>query len=161
MIRPLAAFLLLVLAALFAPLPAAAVQPDERLDDAAMESRAREISADLRCLVCQNQSIDDSNAPLARDLRLLVRERLLAGDSDEQVVEFVRSRYGDYVLLEPPLKLSTLVLWFGGPAVLVVAGAALWLWLGRRNVAAAAAGPAPLDAAEQRRLDDLLGGEDG
>ena len=79
----------------------------------------------------------------------------------EQVVEFVRSRYGDYVLLDPPLKLSTLVLWFGGPAVLVVAGAALWLWLGRRNVAAAAAGPAPLDAAEQRRLDDLLGGEDG
>lgn len=157
MIRLLAALLLLVAAAI----PAAAVEPGERLDDTALEARAREISADLRCLVCQNQSIDDSNAPLARDLRVLVRERLVAGDSDEEVVEFVRSRYGDYVLLEPPLKLSTLVLWFGGPMVLLVAGAAVWLWLGRRSAAAAASGPAPLDAAEQRRLDDLLGGNDG
>ena len=91
--------------------PVRAVQPDEILSDPAMEARARALSAELRCLVCQNQSIDDSNAPLARDLRLLVRERLKANDTDEQVMEYVVARYGDFVLLKPPMNTSTLILW--------------------------------------------------
>ncbi len=99
-----------VAAALIIGGTAMAVQPDEVLDDAALESRAREISAGLRCLVCQNQSIDDSDAPLARDLRLLVRERLVAGDSDTEVVVYLVDRYGDYILLKPPFKWTTLVL---------------------------------------------------
>ena len=91
--------------------PSLAVQPDEILPDAAMESRARAMSAQLRCLVCQNQSIDDSNAPLARDLRLLVRERLKAGDSDQEVMDYVVARYGEFVLLKPPFNAATLLLW--------------------------------------------------
>src|SRR5262249_49804138 len=102
--------------------PARAVEPSEMLKDPALEARARAISRDLRCLVCQNQSIDDSNADLAHDLRLIVRERLTAGDSDQQVKEYLVARYGDYVLLEPPLKAKTLVLWFA-PALLLVLGA--------------------------------------
>jgi cytochrome c-type biogenesis protein CcmH len=100
-----------------------AVQPDEVLPDAAMEARARTISQNMRCLVCQNQSIDDSEADLARDLRLLVRERLKAGDSDEQVEHYIVSRYGDYVLLKPPFKPETYVLWLG-PAILFLAALA-------------------------------------
>src|SRR5579863_10109072 len=98
-----------------------AVQPDEMLADPGLEARAREISRDLRCLVCQNQSIDDSDAPLAHDLRVLLRERIAAGDSDEKAKQFLVDRYGDYVLLKPPFKKSTLVLWFG-PAILLLAG---------------------------------------
>jgi cytochrome c-type biogenesis protein CcmH len=100
--------------------PALAVQPDELLADPALESRAREISAGLRCLVCQNQSIDDSDAPLARDLRLLVRERLQAGDSDAEVRGYLVSRYGDFILLRPPFEISTLILWFTPIAVLLL-----------------------------------------
>jgi cytochrome c-type biogenesis protein CcmH len=105
---------------LFAATPALAVQPDEVLSDAALEARARALSAGLRCLVCQNQSIDDSNAPLARDLRLLVRERLTAGDSDEEVRDFVVARYGEFVLLRPPFSWSTVILWLT-PVILIVA----------------------------------------
>ncbi len=136
-----------------------AVQPDEVLPDPAMEARARTISKDLRCLVCQNQSIDDSNAPLARDLRVLVRERLAAGDSDRQVLSFVTDRYGDYVLLRPPFKTTTLFLWVG-PFVILAGGAlATALYLrGRRGGAAAGGHPdtAPLTEDERRRLDALL-----
>ena len=103
---------------------AAAVQPDEQLADPALEARAREISAGLRCLVCQNQSIDDSDAPLARDLRILVRQRLEAGDSDVMVKDFLVARYGDFVLLKPPFSTSTLLLWLT-PLLVLVAGAAM------------------------------------
>jgi len=110
----------MMLAAL--PFTAQAVEPDEILDDPALEARAREISKDLRCVVCQNQDIDSSNAGVARDLRLLVRERLVAGDTDAEVMEFVRARYGDYVLLKPPFKPETYALWLA-PALLVLFGA--------------------------------------
>ncbi|MBC7314112.1 MAG: cytochrome c-type biogenesis protein CcmH, partial [Rhizobium sp.] len=112
-------FLLIFL--LLAPLPALAVDPSERLADPKLEQRARDLSANLRCMVCQNQSIDDSNADLARDLRLLVRERIVAGDSDEQVISYVVSRYGEFVLLNPRLSAKTLILW-GAPAFLFVVG---------------------------------------
>lgn len=148
------------LAALLAltPVSAFAVQPDEVLPDPALEGRAREISKDLRCLVCQNQSIDDSNAPLARDLRLLVRERLKAGDSDEQVVHFVTDRYGDYVLLRPPFKATTLFLWIGPFAILAIGAVGTVIYLrGRKGAAVAAGGDtAPLTEDERRRLDALL-----
>ena len=116
--------LVIVLAAM---LPAAAVQPDEVLDNPVLEQRARDISAGLRCLVCQNQSIDDSEADLARDLRLLVRQRLLEGDSDEEVVDYVVSRYGEFVLLKPRLETKTILLW-STPAVLLLLGLT-WLVL--------------------------------
>ena len=105
---------------------AMALQPDEILSDAALEKRARGLSAELRCLVCQNQSIDDSDAPLARDLRLLVRERLVAGDSDNEVREFVVARYGEFVLLKPPFSVETLLLWFIPLLALLAAVAILW-----------------------------------
>lgn len=102
--------------------PALAVQPDEVLDDPVLEERARDLSSEIRCLVCQNESIDESNAQLARDLRILVRERLVAGDTDQQVLEFLVARYGDYVLLRPPVKGTTALLWFGPVMVLLLAG---------------------------------------
>ncbi len=146
-------------AALFLSLsvPAFAVQPDEVLKDPAMEARAREISKELRCLVCQNQSIDDSNAPLARDLRVLVRERLVAGDDDSGVLSYITARYGDYVLLRPPFKASTYVLWIGPVVVLLLGalGAALFL-RGRSRPAAAGDTEAPLTPEERARLDKLL-----
>jgi cytochrome c-type biogenesis protein CcmH len=137
--------------------PALAVQPDEVLKDAAMEARAREISKELRCLVCQNQSIDDSNAPLARDLRVLVRERLVAGDDDTSVLGYITARYGDYVLLRPPFKASTYVLWIGPVVVLLLGalGAALFL-RGRNRAVAAGDTEAPLTPEERARLDKLL-----
>ena len=148
----------LVLAGLLAlSAPAWAVQPNEVLKNPALEQRARQISSGLRCLVCQNQSIDDSDAPLARDLRILVRERLTAGDSDNAVIDFVVARYGDFVLLRPPMNARTLALW-AAPFLIVLFGA-LFLWR-RRNRAAATAGAA-LTADEQRRLDDLLRDERG
>src|ERR1700704_4186811 len=110
--------LIVVVLTLAAPVRAFAVQPDEVLADAALEARARVLSKELRCMVCQNQSIDDSDAPLARDLRLLVRERLKDGDSDGQVIDFLVARYGEFVLLKPRLALHTALLWFGPPVLL-------------------------------------------
>jgi len=137
--------------------PALAVEPGEMLADPALEARARAISAELRCLVCQNQSIDDSNADLARDLRLLVRERLKEGDSDQQVVAFVVARYGDFVLLDPPFKATTALLW-GGPALVFAAGlVGIAVWFRRRR--AEGSEPAPLSADEERRLQALLDGD--
>jgi cytochrome c-type biogenesis protein CcmH len=133
--------------------PAHAVEPDEVMKDPALEARARRLSQELRCLVCQNQSIDDSNAPLARDLRLVVRERLAAGDSDAAVLRFVETRYGEFVLLRPPFGPHTLILWLA-PLVLL-AGTLAFLYRRLRTPATAAAA-APLTPAEQRRLDDLL-----
>ncbi len=135
--------------------PAAAVEPAEILADPVLEDRARAISKQLRCLVCQNQSIDDSDAPLARDLRILVRERLSAGASDREVVRFVAERYGDFVLLSPPFKAATYALWLG-PAAIVLAGAALAAVFLRRRRAAVA--ETALDAGERERLDRLLDG---
>lgn len=129
-----------------------AVQPDEMLSDPLLESRARIISRDLRCLVCQNQSIDDSDAPLAHDLRVLLRERLTAGDSDAQAKQFLVDRYGDYVLLKPPFKSTTLALWLGPPALLLAALAIAWNAARKRRPTEAA----PLTAEEKARLDKLL-----
>jgi len=146
----LAAVLALTLAG-----PAFAVNPDERLADPVLEARARTLGKSLRCLVCQNQSIDDSNADLAHDLRVLVRERLTAGDSDAQVLAYLQARYGDYVLLKPPVDPATWVLWFGPAAVLAIGVGVLVLR--RRRVAAA---PAPLTADERARLDLLMADTD-
>ncbi len=138
---------------------AIAVEPDEVLSDARLEARARDLSAELRCLVCQNQSIDDSNAPLARDLRLLVRERLKAGDSDDQVRSFLVARYGDFVLLKPPFHVGTLLLWLA-PLLALLGGVAL-VWRNLRP-ARAPAGSAPsisaqkLTPEEEARLARLL-----
>jgi cytochrome c-type biogenesis protein CcmH len=137
-----------------ATLPAKAVELDEVLPDPALEARARHISEGLRCLVCQNQSIDDSEAPLAKDLRLLVRERLTAGDSDQQIEDFVVARYGEFVLLKPRFTAHTLLLWFATPAVFLVA--LLIVVLAYRRRAAAAANQAGLSEAEERRLKSLL-----
>jgi len=137
--------------------PALAVQPDEMLPDPALEARAREISAGLRCLVCRNESIDESNAELARDLRLLVRERLVAGDSDAEVVAFVVDRYGEYVLLRPTASGANLLLWIAGPAMLAAALAAAAVYVRRRRAAPEPAAP-PLSEAEKARLDEILRG---
>ena len=135
---------------------AAAVEPGEILSDPALEARARAISKQLRCLVCQNQSIDDSNAELARDLRVLVRERLVAGDSDRAVIAFVTDRYGDFVLLRPPFKPITYLLWLGPPILFVLGATAVAVYFRRRHKAQAAP---PLSADEKRRLNALLGGD--
>ena len=132
-----------------------AVEPTEMLKDPALEARARTIGQALRCVVCQNQSIDDSSAEVARDMRRAVRDRLTVGDSDDQVFAYMVARYGDYVLLRPPFKTSTLVLWLGGPLLLVVAGTAL-LFAARRRARRTVAPPQPLSAEERRRLDALL-----
>ncbi|MCW5698724.1 MAG: cytochrome c-type biogenesis protein CcmH [Rhodospirillales bacterium] len=137
--------------------PSLAVEPDEVLADPTLESRARGISQGLRCLVCQNQSIDDSDAELARDLRLLVRERLVAGDDDQQVIDYIVSRYGDFVLLKPPFKLATLALWAAPAVILLVAGVAVFLYYRQSATAGGAeAAPAPLSQAEQQRLETIL-----
>lgn len=146
--------LCLALSLFCAALPgvAFAVDPDEMLSDPALEARAREISKQLRCLVCQNQSIDDSQADLARDLRVLVRERLKAGDSDKQVIDYVVARYGDFVLLKPPVNEQTLGLWFG-PLVLVVLGlGGIAIYFARRRKSA----PEALSEAERKRVEELL-----
>ncbi|MFV0358480.1 cytochrome c-type biogenesis protein CcmH [Tropicimonas sp.] len=136
--------------------PALAVTPGEMLDDPALEARAREISKGLRCLVCRNENIDDSNAGLASDLRVLVRERLVEGDSDRQVVDFVVDRYGEYVLLKPTARGANLILWIAGPVMLLVAGGAGFAYLRRRRNAPAAA-EEQLSAEEEARLKDILG----
>ena len=152
-----AALLAVLLSALSAP--AASVEPDEILADPALENRARAISKQLRCLVCQNQSIDDSDAPLARDLRIVVRERLTAGASDDEVVRFVAERYGDFVLLSPPFKAKTYALWLGPAAIFLIGAAAVAAFLRRRR--AAMPGEAPgLNERERARLDRLLGGDE-
>lgn len=152
MIRALILALALALAAPAGP--ALAVNPDEVLEDPALEKRARDISAELRCLVCQNESIDDSNADMARDLRLLVRERLVAGDSDEEVVDYLVDRYGAFVRLRPPLTASTLMLWGLPFAVALIAIVASAVYLrGRRTVATADAG---LSAEERAELETIL-----
>jgi cytochrome c-type biogenesis protein CcmH len=155
---PLAGWLIAVFAALmlaFSASNAVAVEPAEVLADPALEARAREIGKDLRCLVCQNQSIDDSDADLARDLRVLVRERLQAGDSDRQVVDYVVSRYGDFVLLRPPLKPSTYVLWFGPALILGLAVVAIVFYYWRRNRQGMGAAPT-LSSADEERVARLL-----
>jgi cytochrome c-type biogenesis protein CcmH len=134
-----------------------AVQPDEIMSDPAMETRARDLSRELRCMVCQNQTIDDSEAPLARDLRLLVRERIAAGDSDAQVIDFLVARYGEFVLLKPRLKPHTLLLWLLPPLALAGGGFALWMNSRRRSRSAAAEDPSllRLTAEEEARLERL------
>ncbi len=134
---------------------ALAVLPQEVLQDPAQEARARALSQELRCQVCQNQSIDDSNAPLAADLRRLVRERVVAGDRDAEILAFLVARYGDNVLLRPPVKPSTWPLWFGSAAVLLIAAVGLVLRL-RRNAASPAPSAPPLKPEEERRLAALL-----
>lgn len=141
----------------FAGPAALAVEPDEILSDPVLEKRARELSSEFRCVVCQNQSIDDSAAPLAKDLRLLVRERLKAGDSDEAVRSFVVARYGEFVLLKPPLSLHTLALWLAPFLVLLLGlGLGLRTILRRPDEAATVAAQKSLSAEEQARLQDLL-----
>jgi len=138
---------------------AVAVQPDEILDDPKLEERAREISSEVRCLVCRNEAIDDSNADLARDLRILIRERLEEGDSDAEVRQFLVDRYGEYVLLKPPFSLSNAAIWLSGP-VLFLIGLGLAIAFVRRRPATTAA-EAPLTAEEAARLDEILRRGDG
>jgi cytochrome c-type biogenesis protein CcmH len=144
----------LALAAFAWAAPAWAVQPDETLPEPALEARARTLSRELRCMVCQNQSIDDSDAPLARDLRILVRDRLKAGDDDKQVLDFLTARYGDFVLLKPRFSWRTAALWGTPAALLLFGGLGLVLFL-RRRAAPATAAPG-LTPAEQRRVEDIL-----
>lgn len=145
---------IVLLIALLAPTIANAVTPEEILKDPVLETRARNLSRELRCMVCQNQSIDDSDAPLAKDLRLLVRERLTSGDSDRQVFDFLVSRYGEFVLLRPPFELHTLLLWAVSPAVLLIGIFALFVMARRRRTVAPPS--PPLSEAEQRRLSTLV-----
>jgi len=138
-----------------------AVQPDEIMSDPIKEARARDLSRELRCMVCQNQSIDDSEAPLARDLRLLVRERIAAGDSDAQVIDFLVARYGEFVLLKPRFEAHTLLLWLLPPLALAGGGLALWMHGRRRSRTAAAQDPSlfRLTAEEEARLERLIAAE--
>jgi cytochrome c-type biogenesis protein CcmH len=151
--------LVLCLILLLGPLAAGAVEPRERLADPALEARARTISGELRCLVCQNESIDESGADLAHDIRILVRERLTAGDTDAQTIQAVVNRYGAFVLLKPPVEPATYVLWFGPPALVLVGLAGTFIWLHRRQ--AAPAETAPLSPDESRRLAGLLRDNEG
>ena len=137
-------------------LPTRAVEPDEILSDPKLEERARDISAELRCLVCQNQSIDDSDAPLAKDLRILVRERLAEGDSDGQVIDFVVARYGEFVLLNPRFAPHTYLLWLGPPLILLIAVIAMIGVYRRRDPASKEDQATALSAAEKRKLKKLL-----
>jgi cytochrome c-type biogenesis protein CcmH len=153
-VRQGAIVLLLGLGLLIALSSAHAVEPGEMLKDPALEARARRLSQELRCVVCQNQSIDDSNAPLAHDLRVIVRERLVAGDTDAQVLAFVEARYGAFVLLRPRLTLRTVLLWTA--PLILLAGAAAYLWHLRRRRPEQPAEAAALSAEERRRLEELL-----
>jgi cytochrome c-type biogenesis protein CcmH len=148
--------LLLALMLAIATMPALAVNPDEILADPALEARARAISANLRCLVCQNQSIDDSDADLAHDLRVLVRERLTAGDTDAETTQYIVDRYGEFVLLTPVVAPHTIVLWVAAPVVLLIGVVAVVIFaVRRRRVVVAADGP--LTAEESAALDELKG----
>ena len=139
--------------------PVHAVQPDEIMSDPAKEARARDLSRELRCMVCQNQSIDDSDAPLARDLRLLVRERIAAGDGDAQVIDFLVARYGEFVLLKPRVEPHTLLLWLIPPLALIGGGAGLWMHLRRRSKSGVEAATVTLTPDEEARLAALTSGE--
>ena len=152
----------IVLALSLTGMPALAVQPDEILKDSALEGRARALSQELRCMVCQNQSIDDSDAPLAKDLRVLVRERLTAGDSDRQVIDFLVARYGEFVLLKPRFSSHTLLLWLAPFAAVALGGWGLVSFLRRRANGAGATRPhEQLSPAEQARVAELLNSSDG
>jgi len=142
----------LIFAFLLLATPAFAVLPSEQLADPALEARARAISSQLRCVVCQNQTIDDSDAELAHDLRVLLRQRLKVGDTDQQAIAFLVNRYGDYVLLKPPFEAETLLLWLGPLLVLVAGGVGVAFYLKRRQGAA----PSAFTVEEQARLDRLL-----
>jgi cytochrome c-type biogenesis protein CcmH len=152
---------ILILLILILSIPVLAVEPGEILSDPALEARARNLSKEIRCLVCQNQSIDDSDAGLAKDLRLIVRERLVAGDSDSDIKTFLVDRYGDFVLLKPPVKAETLFLWYGPFAigVLGAAGVAVFL-LRRRGNGSHGAAPIKLSDDERKRIDALLSERD-
>ena len=149
-------FIFVLIAAFMLGGPVFAVQPDEVLKDPALEKRAREISAGLRCLVCQNQSIDDSDAQLANDLRLLVRERFVTGDTNQEVENFLVQRYGEFVLLKPTFGTHTLLLWLTPALVLILGGIGAYAAMRRRTQPAAA-----LDAQEQKALEDLLKRDEG
>ena len=151
-------WLCLVMLSLAIVSPAIALQPDEVLSDAALEARARSLSKELRCMVCQNQSIDDSDAPLARDLRILVRERLQAGESDQQVINFLVARYGEFVLLKPRFSWHTALLWLGPAAVLLIGacGVLLLVRRGRADSDRAATAREKLTPAEAARLSEIL-----
>ena len=144
--------LIVVMLALIAPTLALAVRPDEMLKDPALESRARDLSGQLRCLVCQNESIDESDADLARDIRLLIRERIAKGESNDQIRDFLVSRYGDFILLKPPLKPETLILWLSAPLTLALGAYAIF-----RASRGAKSPAAPLTAEEEARLRELEG----
>jgi cytochrome c-type biogenesis protein CcmH len=152
--------LIVVVLTLAAPVRAFAVQPDEVLADAALEARARVLSKELRCMVCQNQSIDDSDAPLARDLRILVRERLQAGDSDQRVIDFLVARYGEFVLLKPRFSLHTALLWLGPAAILLIGAIGLFMVARRYQIRARSGLAIPTEAkltpAEEARLSEIL-----
>ena len=146
---------LLMLALVLAPVVAGAVQPDEMLADPALEARARGITSELRCVVCQSESVDESNADIARDLRLLVRERIVAGDTDDEVQAFVVARYGEFVLFRPPFSWRNAPLWLAGPVLLLAGGALAFGFIRRRSRAPAPERP-PLTAEEEARLRDLV-----
>lgn len=149
--------ILLVLAVIW---PALAVEPEEILDDPALEARARDLSRILRCLVCQNQSVDESNAGLAKEIRQVVRERLVAGASDDEAIAYLVDRYGDFVLLKPPLRPSTFLLWYGPALIALITGAALLLLYRRhRKRLSAPHNPVALSREERDRLDRLLRGD--
>lgn len=153
--RSYRAFLAVSLSLVLIGAPVMAVLPDEVLDDPVLEERARELSRELRCLVCRNESIDESNADLARDLRLLVRERLVAGDSNDEAMDFIVARYGEYVLLRPTAGGSNWILWSAGPLMLLLAGGVGYGYLrGRAN--APKTQEAALSEAEQKRLREIL-----
>ncbi len=141
-------------------LPALAVEPDEMLEDPALEERARDLSAEIRCVVCQNQNIDDSNADLARELRILVRERIVAGDSDEEILDFLVARYGEFVLLRPRFNATTALLW-GAPILLLLGGGYLAYRAVRHRSAAGSGDSARLTPEEEKRLAELTGTDRG
>jgi cytochrome c-type biogenesis protein CcmH len=146
--------LIALLLTLIAPGVALAVDPEEILKDPVLEQRARDLSSELRCMVCQNQSIDDSNAPLARDLRVIVRERLSAGDSDSQVLDYLVARYGEFVLLRPRFHVQTLLLWGAPPLALIAGLIALWMAARRRQTVNLSA--LELSAAERKKIATLV-----
>jgi cytochrome c-type biogenesis protein CcmH len=150
----LASFLFCALTAISAP--SQAVEPSEVLADPALETRARNLGRHLRCVVCQNQSIDDSNAPLARDLRVLLRERLKAGDTDEAANDYIVARYGNFVLLKPPVQINTLLLWFGPGIVFILALLAYWTLVRKRPEKSADDASQTLTAAEREELQSIL-----
>jgi len=145
---------LIFMLALLLATPALGVEPSEMLDDPVLEQRARDLSAEIRCVVCQNESIDSSNAEIAHELRVLVRERLVAGDSDREVLDYLVARYGDFVLLRPPMKPTTYLLWFGPFIVLLLGAIGVFVYF--RHLRAAPAMPPPLSAEEEGRVQRML-----